>query len=78
MVRCDFVMVILCVATILLQNYMEVMDGNPNVPPGLVGKESVIFGNIKEIYEFHQRYRQTNSDLSLFSTRFREKDDLIG
>ena len=34
---------------------MEVMDSNPNVPPGLVGKEDVIFGNIKEIYEFHQR-----------------------
>ena len=39
----------------MLQNYMEVMDGNPNVPPGLVGKENIIFGNIKEIYEFHQR-----------------------
>jgi hypothetical protein len=34
---------------------MEVMDGNPSVPPGLVGKENVIFGNIREISEFHQR-----------------------
>lgn len=35
---------------------MDVMDGNPSVPPGLVGKEDVIFGNIKQIYEFHQRF----------------------
>ncbi|XP_046859404.1 kalirin-like isoform X4 [Xenia sp. Carnegie-2017] len=38
----------------IIQSYMDVMDGNPSVPPGLVGKEDVIFGNIKQIYEFHQ------------------------
>ncbi|XP_028393138.1 triple functional domain protein-like isoform X5 [Dendronephthya gigantea] len=38
----------------IIQNYMEVMSTNPNVPQGLVGKEDVVFGNIKEIYEFHQ------------------------
>ena len=35
---------------------MEVMEGNSAVPPGLVGKEDVIFGNMREIYEFHNRF----------------------
>jgi hypothetical protein len=26
-----------------------------NVPPGIVGKEKVIFGNMEEIYEFHKK-----------------------
>ena len=32
------------------------MDGNAALPPGLVGKEDVIFGNMREIYEFHNRF----------------------
>ena len=45
---------------------MEVMSTNPNVPQGLVGKEDVIFGNIKEIYEFHQRLAKYHSKYHLF------------
>ena len=27
-----------------------------NVPPGIQGKEKVIFGNMDEIYDFHKEY----------------------
>ena len=29
------------------------MFDNPDVPGGLLGKETVIFGNIEDIYKFH-------------------------
>ena len=32
------------------------MSDNSDVPPGLVGKESIIFGNIEDIYSFHNKY----------------------
>ena len=32
------------------------MSSNPDVPAGLVGKESIIFGNIDDIYTFHNKY----------------------
>lgn len=32
------------------------MSNNADVPSGLVGKESIIFGNIEDIYSFHNRY----------------------
>lgn len=32
------------------------MSNNSDVPPGLVGKESIIFGNIEDIYSFHNKY----------------------
>lgn len=36
-----------------LQNYLGAMTNNTDVPPGLAGKESIIFGNIEDIYFFH-------------------------
>ena len=32
------------------------MSNNTDVPPGLIGKESIIFGNIEDIYSFHNKY----------------------
>ena len=32
------------------------MSNNADVPPGLIGKESIIFGNIEDIYSFHNKY----------------------
>ena len=32
------------------------MSSNADVPSGLVGKESIIFGNIEDIYGFHNKY----------------------
>lgn len=32
------------------------MSNNSDVPQGLVGKESIIFGNIEDIYTFHNKY----------------------
>ena len=37
-----------------LQNYLSAMKNSPDVPSGLVGKEHVVFGNIEEIFNFHQ------------------------
>lgn len=35
------------------QCYMEDMSRHKTVPVGIAGKESVIFGNLSEIYTFH-------------------------
>ena len=35
---------------------MTAMMNNPDVPSGLVGKESIIFGNIEDIFDFHNKY----------------------
>ncbi|XP_032241354.2 triple functional domain protein isoform X5 [Nematostella vectensis] len=37
----------------VIENYVSAMENNPDVPAGLVGKESIIFGNIQDIYKFH-------------------------
>lgn len=36
-----------------LQNYLSAMETSPDVPSGLVGKDNVVFGNILEIFNFH-------------------------
>ena len=38
------------------QCYMNDMSREKDVPPGIAGKEAVIFGNMTEIYEFHSKY----------------------
>lgn len=35
---------------------MTAMMNNPDVPSGLAGKESIIFGNIEDIFDFHNKY----------------------
>lgn len=34
-------------------------SGSEDVPPGLANKDDVVFGNIQDIYEFHNRYCKT-------------------
>lgn len=31
-------------------------SGSEDVPPGLSNKDDIVFGNIQDIYEFHNRY----------------------
>ena len=35
------------------QNFLYPMLDSPDVPDPLIGKHEIIFGNIEEIYEFH-------------------------
>ncbi|XP_020600716.1 triple functional domain protein-like isoform X7 [Orbicella faveolata] len=37
----------------VIESYISAMSNNADVPSGLVGKESIIFGNIEDIYSFH-------------------------
>ena len=39
-----------------VKDYMTAMMNNPDVPSGLAGKESIIFGNIEDIFDFHNKY----------------------
>lgn len=31
-------------------------NGGDEIPPGIANKEHIIFGNIQEIYDFHNKY----------------------
>ncbi|XP_055846907.1 triple functional domain protein isoform X2 [Episyrphus balteatus] len=35
--------------------FLEEFRSGHNVPPALIGKEDILFGNMKEIYHFHQK-----------------------
>lgn len=40
-----------------LQTYLwEMTSGVEEIPPGILNKEHIIFGNIQEIYDFHNKY----------------------
>ena len=45
---------------------MSAMLNNQDVPAGLAGKESIIFGNIEDIYNFHNEYVLTVLHFSNF------------
>lgn len=38
-----------------IDTYLHDFKTCDNLPASLVGKESLLFGNIEQIYEFHQR-----------------------
>lgn len=43
--------------TVPVQTYLwEMTSGSEDVPAGLSNKDDVVFGNIQDIYEFHNRY----------------------
>lgn len=40
----------------VLQTYLwEMTSGVEEIPPGILNKEHIIFGNIQEIYDFHNK-----------------------
>ena len=40
----------------VLQTYLwEMTSGVEEIPPGILNKEHIIFGNIQEIYDFHSK-----------------------
>lgn len=40
----------------LAQTYLwEMTSGSEDVPHGLINKDDIVFGNIQDIYEFHNR-----------------------
>lgn len=40
-----------------MQTYLwEMTSGSEDVPSGLNNKDDIVFGNIQDIYEFHNRY----------------------
>ncbi|XP_054274180.1 triple functional domain protein-like isoform X3 [Macrosteles quadrilineatus] len=39
---------------ICIKVFLEEMRGHSNVPPGILGKEHIIFGNIEDIRDFHR------------------------
>lgn len=43
-------------AVAVLQTYLwEMTSGVEEIPPGILNKEHIIFGNIQEIYDFHNK-----------------------
>lgn len=40
----------------VLQTYLwEMTSGVEEIPPGIVNKEHIIFGNMQDLYEFHHK-----------------------
>lgn len=38
-----------------IHSFMDEMRNGNNVPDSLIGKQEVLFGNMEEIYEFHEK-----------------------
>lgn len=39
-----------------LQTYLwEMTSGVEEIPPGIINKEHIIFGNMQDLYEFHHK-----------------------
>lgn len=39
-----------------IQTYLwEMSSGVEEIPPGIVNKEHIIFGNMQDLYEFHHK-----------------------
>ena len=56
-----------CVCTV--QTYLwEMTSGSEDVPPGLANKDDIVFGNIQDIYEFHNRYCKTKQHVHCVRT----------
>lgn len=52
----------LAVSPPVCQNYLwEMTNGVEETPPGIANKEHIIFGNMQEIYDFHNKW-ETVSD----------------
>lgn len=41
---------------LLMQTYLwEMTSGVEEIPPGIINKEHIIFGNMQDLYEFHHK-----------------------
>lgn len=41
---------------VFVQTYLwEMTSGVEEIPPGIVNKEHIIFGNMQDLYEFHHK-----------------------
>ncbi len=50
------VMMFVCVYLPLCQTYLwEMTNGVEEIPPGIANKEHIIFGNMQDIYDFHNK-----------------------
>lgn len=46
---------LVCVC-VFVQTYLwEMTSGVEEIPPGIVNKEHIIFGNMQDLYEFHHK-----------------------
>lgn len=51
----------------VMQTYLwEMTSGSEDIPPGLSNKDDIVFGNIQDIYEFHNRYIYYAHYISLY------------
>lgn len=40
-----------------VQTYLwKMTSGSEDIPAGIANKDDIVFGNIQDIYEFHNRY----------------------
>jgi len=45
-----------CVCVCVFQTYLwEMSSGVEEIPPGIVNKEHIIFGNMQDLLEFHHK-----------------------
>lgn len=48
--------VIACLCLNVCQTYLwEMTNGVEEIPPGIANKEHIIFGNMQDIYDFHNK-----------------------
>lgn len=47
-------------------------SGVEEIPPGIVNKEHIIFGNMQDLYEFHHKSveRTTSTIIQIFETKY--------
>lgn len=48
---------LICLVCFIFKTYLwEMTNGGDDIPSGIANKEHIIFGNIQEIYDFHNKY----------------------
>lgn len=49
-------LLLVCGSSLIHQTYLwEMTSGVEEIPPGIINKELIIFGNMQDLYEFHQQ-----------------------
>ena len=51
-----------------VQTYLwEMTSGVEEIPPGIINKENIIFGNMQDLYEFHHKSVEPTASLNTHS-----------